>query len=80
MLNELARELAVEPNDLASVPFATIANLHVENPFAGRRLPTGLRVNPDDCFKSVPPHIRAKFNSKARQSHRGDDPSRYSRP
>ena len=65
ILMDLAYELDVAPDDLATVPFEAIAALHAPDPFAGRRLPTGRRKLPENAFLASPPGItrpRADFS------------------
>lgn len=56
-LIKLAEALNVRPDDLAGVPFESIAALHSIDPFTGRRVSAGRRATTQG-FLSTPPLIR----------------------
>ena len=58
ILMQLAETLNIAPQELASVPFEAIAGLHTGDPFAGRRIATPRRTQPDQAFMSTAPDIR----------------------
>lgn len=53
----LADELHVSPPELATVPFESIAALHTDNPFKGRRVASPKNRHVSDCFMATAPHI-----------------------
>ena len=57
-LARLADELDVSFDDLAAVPFETIAALHSSDPFAGRRVATGRRKAIDNGYLAKAPNIK----------------------
>ena len=73
MLLKLADELAVAPDDLASVPFEAIAALHTASVFANRRVPTPKRAPIENAYMTTPPTItrpRADFTTHERDPRR----------
>jgi hypothetical protein len=76
-LLKLSEELDVAPDDLAAVPFESIAALHTTSPFEGRRIAAGRRASINHGFLATPPNIRrpqADFTQtpgrSARRQHR----------
>lgn len=57
-LLELADELHVPPDDLASVPFEMIVALHAGDPYAGRRVAAPRRQALDQAFMATTPNVR----------------------
>jgi hypothetical protein len=57
-LFKLAEALNIAPDDLAGVPFESIAALHSADPFTGRRVAAGRRATQSHGFLSTPPQIR----------------------
>jgi hypothetical protein len=56
-LLKLSEALNVVPDDLAKVPFESIAALHSTDPFSGRRIAAGRRASINHGFLSTPPQI-----------------------
>ena len=73
MLLALADELAVAPDDLATVPFEAIAALHTASSHAGRRIPPPKRSPIENAYVATPPNITrpsSDFSSRDRADHR----------
>jgi hypothetical protein len=62
-LLQLSEELKVAPDDLAAVPFESIAALHTISPFEGRRIAAGRRAAVNHGFLATPPHINRPQSS-----------------
>lgn len=72
-LSSLSAELGVHPEGLAAVPFETIAALHTNSPFEGRRVAAGRRATINNGFMTTSPTIRkpsADFHTPERKPNR----------
>jgi hypothetical protein len=58
LLRQLADELNVAPADLATVPWDSIAALHMTDPFSRRRVSLGRRRTIEQGFMAVAPELK----------------------
>jgi hypothetical protein len=58
VLTQLSEQLRVRPQELAAVPFDTIAALHATDPFSRRRISAGRRRTVEQGYMATAPELR----------------------